>query len=113
MISMGYTDGEILNEKFIKLFQENKNELEKNIKKILDEYLGKPLEIEENDEEGEDTDSSEKIGEILSPEEYEIWDENDNDFNENEFENEIENIINTGDFGLSQNSDSNNSLNFK
>ncbi|GBC30572.2 hypothetical protein GLOIN_2v1847961 [Rhizophagus irregularis DAOM 181602=DAOM 197198] len=69
MINMGYTDGEILNWKFIKLFQENKNELE-----------------------GEG---------------------NSEDFNENEVENNDENIINTGGFGLSQNSDSNNSLNIK
>ncbi|CAB4445003.1 unnamed protein product [Rhizophagus irregularis] len=39
MISMGYTDEEILDWNFIKLFQENKNELEKVIREVLDEYL--------------------------------------------------------------------------
>ncbi|GET51366.1 hypothetical protein RIR_jg40675.t1 [Rhizophagus irregularis DAOM 181602=DAOM 197198] len=34
-------------------------------------------------------------------------------FNENEFESENENVINTEGFGLSQNSDSNNSLNIE
>ncbi|EXX53477.1 hypothetical protein RirG_243510 [Rhizophagus irregularis DAOM 197198w] len=110
---MGYTDGEILNWKFIKLFQENKNELEGVIKEILDKYLKEQIETEENNEEEEDTDDSEKIGEILDPEEYEIWEENSEDFNENGVENNEENIINTESFGLSQNSDSNNSLNIK
>ncbi|GBC30196.2 hypothetical protein GLOIN_2v1791176 [Rhizophagus irregularis DAOM 181602=DAOM 197198] len=113
MINMDYTDGEILNWKFIKLFQENKNELEEVIKEILDKYLEEQIEIEENNEEKEDTNDSEKIGEILDPEEYEIWEGNSEDFNENEVENNDENIINTGGFSLSQNSDSNNSLNIK
>ncbi|EXX72464.1 hypothetical protein RirG_069100 [Rhizophagus irregularis DAOM 197198w] len=110
---MGYTDGEILNWKFIKLFQENKNELEGVIKEILDKYLKEQIETEENNEEEKDTNDSEKIGEILDPEEYEIWEGNSEDFNENEVENNDENIINTEGFGLSQNSDSNNSLNIK
>ncbi|GBC14388.2 hypothetical protein GLOIN_2v1805480 [Rhizophagus irregularis DAOM 181602=DAOM 197198] len=111
---MGHTDGEILNWKFIKLFQENKNELEGVIKEILDKYLEEQIETEGNNEEEEDTNNnSEKIGEILDPEEYEIWEGNSEDFDENEVENNDENIINTEGFGLSQNSDSNNSLNIK
>ncbi|PKY61603.1 hypothetical protein RhiirA4_486809 [Rhizophagus irregularis] len=116
LISMEYRDVDILSADFIKLFQEYKNESEKEIKRILDEYL-KKFEIEESEEEVEeendDTDDSEKIGEILDPEEHEIWEENIEDFNENEFENNNENVINTEGFGLSQNSDSNNSLNIK
>jgi hypothetical protein len=111
MISMRYTDREILDWNFIKLFQENKNELEKVIREILDEYLRKR--IEKDDEIEENSDNLEKIGEILSPEEHEIWEENTKDFNENEFENENENVINTEGFSLSQNSDSNNSLNIE
>ncbi|EXX52273.1 hypothetical protein RirG_254460 [Rhizophagus irregularis DAOM 197198w] len=72
MINMGYTDGEILNWKFIKLFQENKNELEGVVKEILDKYLEEQIETEGNNEEEEDTNDSEKIGKILDPEEYEI-----------------------------------------
>ncbi|RIA97509.1 hypothetical protein C1645_813908 [Glomus cerebriforme] len=56
-------------------------------------------------EEKDDTDESEKIGEILSPGEHEDWDENIEDINENEIEDELQNIINTGGFGLSQNSE--------
>nr|GBC51343.2 hypothetical protein RIR_jg26018.t1 [Rhizophagus irregularis DAOM 181602=DAOM 197198] len=76
---MEYRDVDILSADFIRLFQEYKNESDKEIKKILDEYLRK-FDIEE---ENEDSDNSEKIGEILKG------------------------------FGLSQNSDSNNSLNIK
>ncbi|PKY56690.1 hypothetical protein RhiirA4_428433 [Rhizophagus irregularis] len=61
----------------------------------------------------ENLDDSEKIGEILDPKEHEIWEENIRDFDENEFENNNENVINTEGFGLSQNSDSNNSLNIE
>ncbi|PKB92279.1 hypothetical protein RhiirA5_445291, partial [Rhizophagus irregularis] len=50
-------------------------------------------------------------GEILSPDE--IWDESIENFNEEEFEDEIENVINRGDIDLSQNSDTNSSLNVK
>ncbi|CAB4417279.1 unnamed protein product [Rhizophagus irregularis] len=75
LISMEYRDVDILSADFIKLFQEYKNESEKEIKRILDEYL-KKFEIEENEEEieeeNDDTDNSEKIGEILDPEEHEI-----------------------------------------
>ncbi|EXX53783.1 hypothetical protein GLOIN_2v1765994 [Rhizophagus irregularis DAOM 181602=DAOM 197198] len=116
LISMEYRDIDILSADFIKLFQEYKNESEKEIKKILDEYL-KKFEIEESEEEiekeNDDTDDSEKIGEILDPEEYENWEENVRDFDENEFESENENVINIKGFGLSQNSDSNNSLNIE
>ncbi|CAB4445006.1 unnamed protein product [Rhizophagus irregularis] len=116
LISMEYRNVDILSTDFIKLFQEYKNESEKEIKRILDEYL-KKFEIEESEEEVEEendnTDDSEKIGEILDPEEHEIWEENIKDFNENKFENYNENVINTEGFGLSQNSDSNNSLNIK
>ncbi|CAB4403278.1 unnamed protein product [Rhizophagus irregularis] len=123
LTSMGYTDGEILDEEFIEIFQENKNELEEELRKKLDKLLKEQAGIMDSEESGEksdneeseedNTDDSEKIGEILSPEEYEIWEENIKDFNENEFENNNENVINTEGFGLSQNSDLNNSLNIK
>ncbi|PKC53750.1 hypothetical protein RhiirA1_478641, partial [Rhizophagus irregularis] len=113
---MGYRDVDILSADFIRKFQEYKNESEKEIRRILDEYL-KKFDVEESEkeieEENDDTDNSEKIGEILDPEEHEIWEENTENFNENEFESENENVINTGGFGLSQNSDSNNSLNIE
>ncbi|EXX65100.1 hypothetical protein RirG_136540 [Rhizophagus irregularis DAOM 197198w] len=116
LISMRYRDVDILSADFIRKFQEYKNESEKEIRRILDEYL-KKFEIEESEEEIEEennnTDDSEKIGEILDPEEYEIWEGNSEDFNENEVKNNDENIINTESFSLSQNSDSNNSLNIK
>ncbi|RGB21430.1 hypothetical protein C1646_778047, partial [Rhizophagus diaphanus] len=76
---------------------------DKEVREKLRDYI---LEIEEDDY---DTDNSEKIGEILSPEEYEEWDENIKNIGENE----IKNNINIGDFGSSQNSDSNSSLNIK
>ncbi|GET67358.1 hypothetical protein GLOIN_2v1847961 [Rhizophagus irregularis DAOM 181602=DAOM 197198] len=111
LISMEYRDVDIVSADFIKLFQEYKNKLEKEIKRILDEYL-KRFRIEESEEEVEeennDTDDSEKIEEILDPEEHEIWKENTEGFDENEFESENKNIINTEGFGLSQNSNSNN-----
>ncbi|GBC29379.2 ribonuclease H-like domain-containing protein [Rhizophagus irregularis DAOM 181602=DAOM 197198] len=123
LTSMGYTDGEILDKEFIEIFQENKNESEKELKKKLDKLLKEQAGVIDSEESGEksdneeseeeNTDDSEKIGEILSPEEYEIWDGSDEDFEEEESENEIENVINTGGFGLNQNSDSNSSLNFK
>ncbi|PKY60627.1 hypothetical protein RhiirA4_484547, partial [Rhizophagus irregularis] len=122
LTSMGYTDGQILDEEFIEIFQENKNELERELRKKLDKLLREQAGIinEGSDEEGDNEESeednideSEKIGEILSPEEYEMWNENDEGFNENEFGNENENVINTGGFDLSQNSDLNNSLNIK
>ncbi|EXX65892.1 hypothetical protein RirG_128960 [Rhizophagus irregularis DAOM 197198w] len=101
----------------------NKNELEKELKKKLDKLLKEQAGVIDSEESGEksdneeseedNTDDSEKIGEILSPEEYEIWDGSDEDFEEEESENEIENVINTGGFGPNQNSDSNSSLNFK
>ncbi|CAB4418800.1 unnamed protein product [Rhizophagus irregularis] len=123
LISMGYTDGEILDKEFIEIFQENKNKSEKELKKKLDKLLKEQAGIIDSEESGEksdneeseedNTDDSEKIGEILSLEEYEMWDENNEDFKGNESENGIENVINTGGFGLSQNSDSNNSLNIE
>ncbi|CAB5385808.1 unnamed protein product [Rhizophagus irregularis] len=106
ILRMGYSNKEILSWGFIKLFQENKNELEGVIKEILDKYLRKQIEIEKNDEK---EDSEDELGEILSPEEYEIWEEDTRNFDEDEFEN----VINTDDFDSSQNSDSNNSLNIK
>ncbi|EXX53547.1 hypothetical protein RirG_242900 [Rhizophagus irregularis DAOM 197198w] len=82
--------------------------------KVSDEELLRLIKSEEEvEEENDDTDDSEKIGEILDPEEHEIWEENTGSFNENEFESENENVINTEGFGLSQNSDSNNSLNIE
>ncbi|CAB4419359.1 unnamed protein product [Rhizophagus irregularis] len=120
IISMGYTDGEILDKEFIEIFQENKNELEKELKKKLDKLLKEQAGIIDSEESGEksdneeseedNTDESEKIGEILSPEEYETWEENAENFNENEIEDNDENVINTGGFGLSQNSDSNSDI---
>ncbi|PKK57043.1 hypothetical protein RhiirC2_798767 [Rhizophagus irregularis] len=108
IISIRYTNGEILDKEFIEIFQENKNELERELRKKLDKLLREQAGIinsEENGEksdnkksEEEDSDDSEKIGEILSPEEYEIWEENTRDFDENKFENENENVINTEDF---------------
>ncbi|PKC51688.1 hypothetical protein RhiirA1_483193 [Rhizophagus irregularis] len=109
---MGYRDVDILSADFIRKFQEYKNESEREIRRILDEYL-KKFEIEESEEENDNSDDSEKIGEILDPEEHEIWEGNSEDFNENETGNNDENIINTEDSGLSQNSDSNNLLNIK
>ena len=112
LISMGYTDGEILDKEFIEIFQENKNKSEKELKKKLDKLLKEQTGIMDSEESGEksdneeseedNTDESEKIGEILSPEEYEEWNENIENINEGE----IENIINTGGFNLSQESSS-------
>ncbi|GET53753.1 hypothetical protein GLOIN_2v1846315 [Rhizophagus irregularis DAOM 181602=DAOM 197198] len=99
LTSMGYTDGEILDKEFIEIFQENKN----------DEESGERSDNEESEE--DNTDDSEKIGEILSPDER--WDEDIENFNEEEFEDEVENVINRGDSDLSQNSDTNSSLNIK
>ncbi|EXX57455.1 hypothetical protein RirG_207010 [Rhizophagus irregularis DAOM 197198w] len=119
LISMGYTDGEILDKEFIEIFQENKNESEKELRKKLDKLLKEQAGIMDSEESGEksdneeseedNTDESEKIEEILSPEEDEEWNENIENINEEG----IENIINTGGFGSSQNSDSNSSLNIK
>ncbi|RGB21678.1 hypothetical protein C1646_678358, partial [Rhizophagus diaphanus] len=144
---MGYTDGDIISKDFMEKFQMNKEKSGEEIKKILDEYLRKfndddeeineenieeivqkllkerdevqgiyrKLKIEldpdkkddkevkeklrdyilELEKDGYNTDNSEKIGEILSPEEYEEWDENI----ENIGEDEIENNINMRDFG--------------
>ncbi|RGB22437.1 hypothetical protein C1646_776098 [Rhizophagus diaphanus] len=184
LIQMRYTDGDIISKDFIEKFQKNKEKLEKEIKKILDEYLRK---FNDDDEENElsieetvqkllkerkevigtvteieirkllewgynsrailnnriifqyrklkieldpyeeddkkvkeklrdyilelekddyDTDNSEKIGEMLSPEEYEEWDENI----ENIRKDEIENIINMEEFNLSQELDKNSIL---
>ncbi|PKY62320.1 hypothetical protein RhiirA4_488597 [Rhizophagus irregularis] len=101
---MGYTDGEILDKEFIEIFQENKNKSEGELKKELDKLLKEQVGIigseesgekSDNEEsEGDDTDDSEKTGEILNPDE--IWDENIENFNEDEFEDEVENVINTG-----------------
>ncbi|CAB4492630.1 unnamed protein product [Rhizophagus irregularis] len=121
LTSMGYTDGEILDKEFIEIFQENKNKSEKELKKKLDKLLKEQAGIIDSEESGEksddeeseedNTDDSEKTGEILSPDE--IWDESIENFNEDEFEDEIENDINRGGIDLSQNSDTNSSLNIK
>ncbi|PKY59540.1 hypothetical protein RhiirA4_482354 [Rhizophagus irregularis] len=68
---------------------------------ISSEGSGEKSDDEESEKE-DNTDESEKIGEILSPEEYEEWNENIENINEEG----IENIINTGGFNLSQESDS-------
>ncbi|GET55921.1 hypothetical protein GLOIN_2v1804155 [Rhizophagus irregularis DAOM 181602=DAOM 197198] len=65
----------------------------------------------DNEESEDNTDDSKKTGEILNPDE--IWDENIENFNEDEFEDKIENVINRGDIDLSQNSDTNSLLNIK
>src|SRR6185369_6138660 len=82
LTSMGYTDGQILDEEFIEIFQENRNELEGELRKKLDKLLKEQAGIVSSEESGErsdneesekeDSDDSEKIGEILDPEEYEI-----------------------------------------
>ncbi|RIA84052.1 hypothetical protein C1645_742631 [Glomus cerebriforme] len=45
LIKMGFKGTDILNKEFIELFQENKNEKEKDIKEILDKYLRRQTEI--------------------------------------------------------------------
>ncbi|CAB4416254.1 unnamed protein product [Rhizophagus irregularis] len=113
LTSMGYMNGEILDEEFIEIFQENRNGLEEELRKKLDKLLKEQAGIissegsgeksdDEESEKEDNTDESEKIGEILSPEEYEEWNENIENINEEG----IENIINTGGFNLSQESDS-------
>ncbi|RGB22898.1 hypothetical protein C1646_677511 [Rhizophagus diaphanus] len=97
LLEWGYNSRVILNNKIIFQYRKLKMELDpyeeddKEVKEKLRDYI---LEVEDDDH---DTDNSEKIGEILSPEEYEEWDENI----ENIGENEIENNINTGDFSSS------------
>ncbi|RGB27667.1 hypothetical protein C1646_768832 [Rhizophagus diaphanus] len=109
LLEWGYNSRAILDNKIISQYSKLKIELDpyeeddKEVKEKLRDYI---LELEKDEY---DIDNSEKIGEILSPEEYEEWDENIENINEDE----IENIINTEDFGLSQNSDSNSSLNIK
>ncbi|RGB23900.1 hypothetical protein C1646_773844, partial [Rhizophagus diaphanus] len=109
LLEWGYNSRVILSNRIIFQYRKLKMELDpykeddKEVKEKLRDYI---LEVEEDDY---DTDNSEKIGEILSPGEHEEWDENI----ENIGEDEIKNNINTGDFGSSQNSDSNNSLNIK
>ncbi|RGB32186.1 hypothetical protein C1646_763215 [Rhizophagus diaphanus] len=49
LLKMGYKDKEILSWGFIKLFQKNKNELEEVIKGVLDKYLRKEMNTEENE----------------------------------------------------------------
>ncbi|CAB4441473.1 unnamed protein product [Rhizophagus irregularis] len=63
LISMGYTNGEILDQEFIEIFHKNKNNLKKNLKRILDKFLKQQTGNKSDDEE---SDESEKIGEILS-----------------------------------------------
>src|SRR5688572_23895136 len=48
LIRMGYTDGDIINKDFIEKLQMNKEKSEEEIKSILDEYLRK---FNDNDEE--------------------------------------------------------------
>ncbi|RGB23138.1 hypothetical protein C1646_774954 [Rhizophagus diaphanus] len=49
LLKMGYENKEILSWGFIKLFQENKNKLEEIIKGILDKYLKREMNTEENE----------------------------------------------------------------
>ncbi|PKY59043.1 hypothetical protein RhiirA4_481477 [Rhizophagus irregularis] len=102
LTNIGFTDGEILDKEFIEIFQENRNESEKELKKKLDKLLKEQAGIIDSEESGEksdneeseenNTDDSEKIGEMLSQEEYEGWDENIENFDEDEFEGEVKNI---------------------
>ncbi|GET58687.1 hypothetical protein GLOIN_2v1765994 [Rhizophagus irregularis DAOM 181602=DAOM 197198] len=111
LISMGYTDGEILDQEFIEIFQGNKNDLEKNLRRILDKFLKQQAGIEDSESSGNESDNeksdgfekesdgSEKNGEILNP--------NDTDSNENFEEPYEENIINRPGFDSSESSESN------
>ncbi|GBC32790.2 hypothetical protein GLOIN_2v1765994 [Rhizophagus irregularis DAOM 181602=DAOM 197198] len=111
LISMGYTDGEILDQEFIEIFQGNKNELEKNLRRILNKFLKQQAGIEDSESSGnksddeesngseKESDGSEKNGEILNP--------NDTDSNENFEEPYEENIINRPGFDSSESSESN------
>ncbi|PKB92389.1 hypothetical protein RhiirA5_444883, partial [Rhizophagus irregularis] len=49
LISMGYSDGEILDQEFIEIFQGNKNKLEKNLRRILDKFLKQQAGIEDSE----------------------------------------------------------------
>ncbi|POG79184.1 hypothetical protein GLOIN_2v1765994, partial [Rhizophagus irregularis DAOM 181602=DAOM 197198] len=111
LISMRYTDGEILDQEFIEIFQGNKNEVEKNLRRILDKFLKQQAGIEDSESSGnksddEESDGSEnksdgsgKDGEILNP--------NESDNNENFGEPYEENIINRPGFDSSESSESN------
>ncbi|GBC27053.1 hypothetical protein GLOIN_2v1765994 [Rhizophagus irregularis DAOM 181602=DAOM 197198] len=111
LISMGYTDGEILDQEFIEIFQGNKNEMEKNLRRILDKFLKQQAGIEDSESSGNESDNeksdgsekesdgSGKDGEILNP--------NDTDNNENFEEPYEENIINRPGFDSSESSESN------
>ncbi|RGB23356.1 hypothetical protein C1646_677173 [Rhizophagus diaphanus] len=91
LLEWKYNSRTILNNKIIFQYRKLKIELDpyeeddKEVKEKLRDYI---LELEEDDH---DTDNSEKIGEMLSLEEYDEWDENIENINEEE----IENIINT------------------
>ncbi|EXX55601.1 hypothetical protein RirG_223980 [Rhizophagus irregularis DAOM 197198w] len=111
LISMGYTDGEILDQEFIEIFQGNKNEMEENLRRILDKFLKQQAGIEDSESSGNESDNeksdgsekesdgSGKDGEILNP--------NDTDNNENFEEPYEENIINRPGFDSSESSESN------
>ncbi|GBC21803.2 hypothetical protein GLOIN_2v1765994 [Rhizophagus irregularis DAOM 181602=DAOM 197198] len=111
LISMGYTDGEILDQEFIEIFQGNKNELEKNLRRILNKFLKQQAGIEDSESSGNESDNeksdgfekesdgSGKDGEILKP--------NESDNNENFEEPYEENIINRPGFDSSESSESN------
>ncbi|POG65410.1 hypothetical protein GLOIN_2v1844775 [Rhizophagus irregularis DAOM 181602=DAOM 197198] len=65
LISMGYTDGEILDKEFIEIFRENKNESEKELKKKKDVSFEESESETESDTEEKDNeinDSSEESG---------------------------------------------------
>ncbi|RGB25836.1 hypothetical protein C1646_675267, partial [Rhizophagus diaphanus] len=73
ILKMGYEDKEILSWGFIKLFQENKNKLEEVIKEILDKYLKKEINTEENENEemaNEITETEERLRRIKELVEY-------------------------------------------
>ncbi|RGB33113.1 hypothetical protein C1646_762126, partial [Rhizophagus diaphanus] len=108
LLEWEYNKNAILKNKIILQYKKLKIELDlfeeddKEVREKLNEYI---LELKNKEKDEYDTDESEKIGEILSPGEYDEWDENIENINE-----EIENIINTEKFNLSQELDKNSLL---
>ncbi|RGB27503.1 hypothetical protein C1646_673923 [Rhizophagus diaphanus] len=100
LISMIYTNGEILDQEFIEVFQKNKNNLEKNLKQILDKFLNQRAGVKDSKSSGNKSDNEESDGskEILSPNN----DDNNENFEEPQKENDEENIINRPDFDSSE-----------
>ncbi|RGB39785.1 hypothetical protein C1646_754025, partial [Rhizophagus diaphanus] len=99
LLEWGYNKNAILKNKIILQYKKLKIELDpfkeddKEIREKLNEYI---LELEDKEKDEYDTDESEKIEEILSPGEYDEWNENIGNIREDE----IENNINTEEFNL-------------